>query len=138
MQKTISIVVAIFNRKDELFELLNSLIAQTDKDFEVIIVDDGSFVDLLPTVETFKEMLNIQYFKKANSGPGLSRNYGANRAKNDWLVFVDSDVIVEKDYIENIKKPRPSTDRKIRPNKLVKSYWQKDQPRQITRNTQGI
>lgn len=104
MQKTISIVVAIFNRKDELFELLNSLIAQTDKDFEVIIIDDGSFVDLVPTVETFKEMLNIQYFKKANSGPGLSRNYGANRAKNDWLVFVDSDVIVEKDYIENIKK----------------------------------
>ena len=110
MQKTISIVVAIFNRKDELFELLNSLIAQTEKDFEVIIVDDGSFVDLLPTVETFKEMLNIQYFKKANSGPGLSRNYGANRAKNDWLVFVDSDVIVEKDYIENIKKNLEKTD----------------------------
>lgn len=110
MQKTISIVVAIFNRKDELFELLSSLIAQTDKDFEVIIVDDGSFVDLLPTVETFKEMLNIQYFKKANSGPGLSRNYGANRAKNDWLVFVDSDVIVEKDYIENIKKNLEKTD----------------------------
>ena len=110
MQKTISIVVAIFNRKDELFELLNSLIAQTDKDFEVIIVDDGSFVDLLPTVETFKEMLSIQYFKKANSGPGLSRNYGANRAKNDWLVFVDSDVIVEKDYIENIKKNLEKTD----------------------------
>lgn len=110
MQKTISIVVAIFNRKDELFELLNSLIAQTDKDFEVIIIDDGSFVDLLPTVETFKEMLNIQYFKKANSGPGLSRNYGANRAKNDWLVFVDSDVIVEKDYIENIKKNLEKTD----------------------------
>lgn len=110
MQKTISIVVAIFNRKDELFELLNSLIAQTDKDFEVIIVDDGSFIDLLPTVETFKEMLNIQYFKKANSGPGLSRNYGANRAKNDWLVFVDSDVIVEKDYVENIKKNLEKTD----------------------------
>ena len=110
MQRTISILVAIFNRKDELFELLNSLIAQTDKDFEVIIVDDGSFVDLLPTVETFKEMLNIQYFKKANSGPGLSRNYGANRAKNDWLVFVDSDVIVEKDYIENIKKNLEKTD----------------------------
>ena len=110
MQKTISIVVAIFNRKDELFELLNSLIAQTDKDFEVIIVDDGSFVDLVPTVETFKEMLNIQHFKKPNSGPGLSRNYGANRAKNDWLVFVDSDVIVEKDYIENIKKNLEKTD----------------------------
>ncbi|WP_374363536.1 glycosyltransferase family 2 protein [Cloacibacterium sp.] len=110
MQKTLSIIVAIFNRKDELFELLNSLIAQTDKNFEVIIVDDGSMIDLLPTVETFKEMLEIQYFKKENSGPGLSRNYGARRAKNDWLVFVDSDVIVEKDYIENIKKNLEKTE----------------------------
>lgn len=101
---TISIIIAIFNRKDELFELLSSLSHQTDKDFEVIIVDDGSKINLLPTVDTFREMLDIQYFKKSNSGPGLSRNYGAQRAKNDWLVFVDSDVIVEKDYIENIKK----------------------------------
>lgn len=102
--KTISIIIAIFNRKDELFELLNSLSHQTDKDFEVIIVDDGSKIALLPTVELFEEQLDIQFFRKDNSGPGLSRNYGAKRAKNDWLVFVDSDVIVETDYIENIKK----------------------------------
>ena len=101
---TISIIIAIYNRKDELFELLNSLSHQTDKDFEIIIVDDGSKIDLRPTTELFKESLNIQFFRKDNSGPGLSRNYGARRAKNDWLVFVDSDVIVEKDYIENIKK----------------------------------
>ena len=101
---TISIIIAIYNRKDELFELLNSLSHQTDKDFEIIIVDDGSKIDLRPTTELFKESLNIQFYRKDNSGPGLSRNYGARRAKNDWLVFVDSDVIVEKDYIENIKK----------------------------------
>ena len=104
MNPTISIIIAIFNRKDELFELLNSLSHQTDKDFEVIIVDDGSKIALLPTVELFEEQLDIQFFRKDNSGPGLSRNYGAKRAKNDWLVFVDSDVIVETDYIENIKK----------------------------------
>ncbi|WP_312825528.1 glycosyltransferase [Epilithonimonas sp.] len=104
MNPTISIIIAIFNRKDELFELLNSLSHQTDKDFEVIIVDDGSKINLLPTVETFENLLDIQFFRKDNSGPGLSRNYGAKRAKNDWLVFVDSDVIVETDYIENIKK----------------------------------
>ncbi|AZB30091.1 glycosyltransferase [Chryseobacterium balustinum] len=103
LKPTISIVVAIFNRKDELFELLNSLNSQTDKDFEVIIVDDGSLIDLKPTIHQFEEILNIKYFRKDNSGPGLSRNYGAKRAANDWLVFVDSDVIVEKDYIENIK-----------------------------------
>ncbi|KFC22760.1 glycosyltransferase [Epilithonimonas lactis] len=104
MNPTISIIIAIFNRKDELFELLNSLSHQTDKNFEVIIVDDGSKIALLPTVELFEEQLDIKFFRKENSGPGLSRNYGAKRAKNDWLVFVDSDVIVETDYIENIKK----------------------------------
>ena len=103
MNNSISIIIAIFNRKDELFELLSSLALQNDKDFEVIVVDDGSSTALLPTVELFEEQLNIQYFRKTNSGPGLSRNFGANKAKNEWLVFVDSDVIVEKDYIANIK-----------------------------------
>lgn len=101
---SLSIIIAIFNRKDELFELLNSLSHQSDKDFELIIVDDGSRIALLPTVELFQEQMDIKFFRKENSGPGLSRNYGAKRAKNDWLVFLDSDVIVETDYIENIKK----------------------------------
>lgn len=100
---SISIIIAIYNRKDELFELLQSLSFQTDKDFEIIIVDDGSKIDLKPTAELFGKILDIQYFKKNNSGPGLSRNYGAKRAKNEWLVFLDSDVIVEKNYIANIK-----------------------------------
>ncbi len=104
MNPSISIIIAIFNRKDELFELLNSLSHQTDKDFEVIVVDDGSKINLRSTIEMFEEMLDIQFFRKPNSGPGLSRNYGARRAKNEWLVFVDSDVIVEENYIENIKK----------------------------------
>ena len=100
----ISIVVAIFNRKDELFELLNSLSHQTCKGFEVIIVDDGSKIELQPTVDMFREMLTIRYFKKENTGPGLSRNYGAHRAEGEWLVFLDSDVIVETDYIEQVCK----------------------------------
>ena len=100
---SISLIIPIYNRKDELFELLNSLSHQTDKDFEVIIVDDGSMINLRPTTELFTESLNIELFRKDNSGPGLSRNYGARRAKNEWLVFVDSDVIVEIDYIQNIK-----------------------------------
>jgi glycosyltransferase involved in cell wall biosynthesis len=101
---SISVVIAIYNRKDELFELLQSLSFQTDKEFEIIVVDDGSLQNLLPVVESFNGVLEIHYYKKTNSGPGLSRNYGSERAKKDWLIFVDSDVIVEKDYIENIKK----------------------------------
>lgn len=101
---TISIIIAIYNRKDELFELLGSLSRQTDRDFEVIVVDDGSQQTLLPTVENFNDILDISFYRKENTGPGLTRNYGARRAKNDWLIFVDSDVIVEKNFIENIKK----------------------------------
>lgn len=101
---TLSIIIAIYNRKNELFELLSSLSHQTDKDFEVIVVDDGSVIDLKPTIQIFEPMLNLRFFRKENSGPGLSRNYGARRAHGDWLIFVDSDVIVEEDYIANIKQ----------------------------------
>ncbi|MFW2135642.1 glycosyltransferase [Chryseobacterium sp. TY4] len=101
---SISIIIAIYNRRDELFELLNSLLRQTDKNFEIIVVDDGSQIDLSPTIKIFENQLDMRFYRKTNSGPGLTRNYGAKRAKNDWLVFVDSDVIVEENYIENIKK----------------------------------
>ena len=108
MNHSISIIIAIYNRKDELFELLSSLAVQTDADFEVIVVDDGSKIALLPTIELFEDQVNIKFFRKTNSGPGLSRNFGANKVstsfeKENWLVFVDSDVIVEKDYVSNIK-----------------------------------
>ncbi|MEC5393905.1 glycosyltransferase [Bergeyella sp. RCAD1439] len=101
---TLSIIIAIYNRKDELFELLSSLSRQTDKAFEIIIVDDGSLINLRPTVDYFNTSLSIRFFRKDNSGPGLSRNYGARRAENEWLVFLDSDVIVEQDYIANVKQ----------------------------------
>lgn len=101
-QNFISIIIAIYNRKDELFELLQSLSFQTNKRFEVIVVDDGSSVDLRPTLDIFSESLDIQYFKKQNSGPGLTRNYGSRHARGSWLIFLDSDVIAESDYIANV------------------------------------
>ena len=97
MEISISIIIAIFNRKDELEELLTSLSIQTDRDFEVIIVDDGSLIDLVPVIDFFQDKLKLYYYKKLNSGAGLSRNYGALKSNSNWLVFVDSDVEVEKD-----------------------------------------
>lgn len=102
-EPSLSLIIAIFNRKDELFELLNSLIRQTDHNFEVLVVDDGSKIPLQPTIAQFEKLLNIRYFKKPNSGPGLSRNYGAARARNEWLLFLDSDTQLPPDYIANVK-----------------------------------
>ena len=62
----ISIIIAIFNRKDELIELLKSLSIQTDKDFEVIVVDDGSLIDLVPVIDFFQDKLKLHYYKKLN------------------------------------------------------------------------
>lgn len=103
MKKSISIIIAIFNRKDELSDLLFSLTKQTDSDFEVIVVDDGSKIDLSLVIEVFSKKLDLKYFKKMNSGAGLSRNFGVEKASGEWVIFLDSDVIVEQDYIQNVR-----------------------------------
>ncbi len=103
MTHSLCFVIAIYNRSSELFELLSSMTHQTDKDFQIIVVDDGSMIDLQHIISMF-DALKVSFYRKENSGPGLSRNYGARKATQDWLIFVDSDVILEKDYVENVRK----------------------------------
>lgn len=103
-QLNFSIIIAIYERKDELVELLNSLTAQIDKDFEVIIVDDGSPTPVSNVVDEFREKLNLKYFYKENSGPALSRNYGMSHAEGNYFIFLDSDTIVPEDYIGIVRR----------------------------------
>ena len=77
----LSLIVPVYNRPQEVQELLESLAAQDNRDFEVIIVEDGSTVRCDRIVEQYKSAIDIKYFFKENSGPGLSRNYGAERAE---------------------------------------------------------
>ena len=86
-----SVVVPVYNRPQEVKELLDSLSVQKCRDFEVIIVEDGSQECSEQVVAAYKDLLDIQYFYKENSGPGLSRYYGAERAKGDYVLFLDSD-----------------------------------------------
>jgi len=99
-----SIIVPVYNRPYEVNELLQSMAAQTDKDFEVIIVEDGSTNRCELICEHFKDRLDITYYYKANSGPGLSRNYGCKQATGDYYIFLDSDCILPPDYMEIVKK----------------------------------
>lgn len=94
-----SIIVPVFNRPDEVDELLQSLCKQTVKDFEVLIIEDGSSKDCKSVTEKYDEKLDVKYFKKPNSGPGQSRNYGAERANGDFLIVLDSDVVLPNDYL---------------------------------------
>lgn len=97
-----SIIVPVFNRPDEVNELLESLTHQTVKDFEVVIVEDGSQTPCKDVCEQYKDMMDIHYYYKENSGPGQSRNYGAERASGEYLLILDSDVVLPENYLKAV------------------------------------
>ena len=97
-----SIIVPVFNRPDEVNELLESLAHQEEKDFEVIVVEDGSQKPCKDICEHYKDMMDIHYYYKENSGPGQSRNYGAERATGEYLLILDSDVVLPERYLKAV------------------------------------
>ena len=99
-----SVIVPVYNRPDEVKELLESLTEQEFKDFEVIVVEDGSAVPCREVVEGFAGRLNARYFTKPNSGPGQRRNYGAERAAGDYLIILDSDCILPPGYFPAVER----------------------------------
>lgn len=98
-----SLIVPVFNRPDEVHELLESLTKQHCKDFEVIIVEDGSQLPCQEIVQAYQNRLDIHYYNKPNSGPGQSRNYGAERATGEYLIVLDSDCIIPEGYLDAVK-----------------------------------
>lgn len=98
-----SIIIPVYNRPDEVDELLQSLLNQRFKDFEVLVVEDGSSIPCLSIIEKYKEHLDLKYYQKTNSGPGQSRNYGAERSQGEYLIILDSDCILPEDYLDAIE-----------------------------------
>ena len=99
-----SIIIPVYNRPDEVDELLNSLTQQTVRNFKVIVVEDGSSVTCEHVVKRYEQQLNIRYFNKPNSGPGQTRNYGAERSSGEYLLILDSDCILPPGYLAAIEE----------------------------------
>ena len=97
-----SIIVPVYNRPDEVDELLESISNQTLKDFEVVIVEDGSAKPCKDVCDKYAGILSLHYYAKENSGPGQSRNYGAERAQGDYVIILDSDVVLPTGYLQAI------------------------------------
>ena len=98
-----SLIVPVYNRPGEVDELLDSLTRQRFQDFEVLVVEDGSSVSCESVVGKYAEALNIHYFYKANSGPGQTRNYGAERSHGEYLIVLDSDCVLPPGYLEAVE-----------------------------------
>lgn len=97
-----SIIVPVYNRPNEVEELLESLTKQSFIDFEVIIVEDGSTVKCDKVIQNFQNSLNVKYYYKDNSGPGDTRNFGSKHSQGQYLIILDSDVILPSEYLSNI------------------------------------
>ncbi|WP_075318023.1 glycosyltransferase [Bacteroides togonis] len=104
-----SVIIPVYNRPDEVNELLESLTLQTCKDFEVVVVEDGSSIPCQEVVEKYSDRLDIHYYNKPNSGPGQTRNYGAERSHGEYLIILDSDCILPPGYFEAVEKELQSS-----------------------------
>jgi glycosyltransferase involved in cell wall biosynthesis len=104
MDRSFSIIIPVYNRPGEVNELLESLSLQDDKDFEVVIVEDGSTHTCEDVVKSYSDKLKIRYFYKINEKPSIARNYGIEKASGNYYLFFDSDCILPPSYISIIKK----------------------------------
>lgn len=100
-----SVIIPVYNRIDEVDELLRSLLAQSERNFEVIIVEDGSTQPCGAVIEEARRKgLDVRYFFKDNEGRSIARNYGMEHARGDYFVFFDSDCVIPPDYFRNLTK----------------------------------
>ena len=105
MKLAFSIIIPVYNRPNEIDELLESLSQQDlSANFEVLIIEDGSSIKSDIVVEKHKNKLNLKYFFKENTGAGASRNFGMEKASGNYFIILDSDVIVPKQYLLEVKK----------------------------------
>ncbi len=98
-----SIIIPLYNRPQEIKELLETLVRQTYMAFEVLVIEDGSTLDAKNIIESFDDQLDVKYFVKPNEGQGFARNYGFERTKGDYFIIFDSDCLIPSDYLENVR-----------------------------------
>ena len=98
-----SVIIPVYNRPDEVSELLASIAAQKFRDFEVLVVEDGSSVKCEDIVNQYEGELDIKYLYKENGGPAMARNYAAQRAEGEYLLILDSDTVLPEGYFEAVE-----------------------------------
>jgi glycosyltransferase involved in cell wall biosynthesis len=95
-----SIIIPLYNRPQEIKELLETLVLQTYKQFEVLVIEDGSVDDAAGVVKSFSDKLDLKYFVKKNEGQGFTRNFGFERANGDYFIIFDSDCLIPENYLQ--------------------------------------
>ena len=101
----VSIIVPVFNTGKKIEKCLESLINQTEKDIEIVIINDGSTDDSEQIIKKYVEKYGeyIKYYSKKNEGVAKTRNFGIEKATSEYVFFVDSDDYIDKNTIKKLK-----------------------------------
>ncbi len=99
-----SLIIPVYNRPQELDELLACIQLQEFRDFEVVVIEDGSTDDAAQIIEKYKASFDLAYYVKENGGQGFARNYAFERAKGDFFIILDSDALLEPAYLNEVDK----------------------------------
>lgn len=120
-----SIIIPVFNRPDEINDLIQSIVDQKYRDIEIIVIEDGSSITSNDIINSFKNKINLQYHEISNQGPGLARNHGVKFANAEWIIFFDSDCTIPKNYfyeVDEFLKSNTEVDFFGGPDKSNKSF----------------
>ena len=130
----ISIIVPVYQAQDYIMDCVDSILAQTDQDFELILVDDGSRDFSGRLCDEYAEIHpQIRVFHTENKGAAAARNYGIEQAKGEWITFIDSDDTIEKDHLAYLRKLQRETGAQI-----VKSGHEKCRPKDPEKRIQEM
>ena len=99
-----SLIIPVYNRPQELDELLACIQLQGFRDFEVIVIEDGSTDDAARIIEKYMASFDLAYYVKENGGQGFARNYAFERANGDFFIILDSDALLEPSYLSEVDK----------------------------------
>jgi len=99
-----SVIIPVYNRPEEVDELLESLSKQSQIPYEILIIEDGSSIKCDEVINKYEKSLPVRYLFKENSGQGFSRNYGFEQATGDYFVVFDSDCIIPKNYFQTVEE----------------------------------
>ena len=97
-EPTISVVIATYNRANYLSETIESVLAQTFRSFELIVVDDGSSDNTREILQSYGDRLRVYY--QPNRGPSAARNLGVRHARGSWIAIQDSDDVCRANHLE--------------------------------------
>ena len=103
MSPLFSVIIPVYNRAGVLGHAIESVLAQTERDFEIIVVDDGSRDDPERVVETFGDP-RIHFHEQNNRGGGAARNAGIDQARGRYIAFLDSDDRFLPKHLETMRR----------------------------------